>query len=169
MQPSTAGDPSIMDESLIYMDSPVGLLAIRGTAEYISAVSFTDGDKKDVATINAPALLHTCVQQLQEYFRKEREVFDLPVKQPGTDFQQTVWHYLTTIPYGHTITYLALAKRVGNVKSIRAVGTTNGKNQLAIVVPCHRVIGSGGTLTGYAGGLWRKQWLLDHERGGLLF
>ncbi|MRG45371.1 methylated-DNA--[protein]-cysteine S-methyltransferase [Chitinophaga sp. SYP-B3965] len=169
MQPSTAGDPSTKDESLIYMDSPVGLLVIRGTAEYISAVSFTDGEKKDVATSNAPALLHTCVQQLEEYFRKEREVFDLPVKQPGTEFQQTVWHYLTTIPYGHTITYLALAKRVGNVKSIRAVGTTNGKNNLAIVVPCHRVIGSGGTLTGYAGGLWRKQWLLDHERGGLLF
>ena len=151
------------------MDSPVGLLLIRGTKDYISAVSFVDGEKADVATDNVPELLHTVVQQLQEYFNKERKVFDFPMQQSGTEFQQTVWHHLTTIPFGETITYLALAKRVGNVKSIRAVGTTNGKNNLAIVVPCHRVIGSGGVLTGYAGGLWRKQWLLDHERGGLLF
>lgn len=156
------------NEQLIYMESPVGILAIQGTADYISAVSFID-EKKLEPTPDAAPLLHTCVLQLREYFDKKRKVFDLPISQPGTAFQQTVWHHLTTIPYGETITYLALAKRIGNVKSIRAVGTTNGRNQLAIVVPCHRVIGANGALTGYAGGLWRKQWLLDHEKGGLLF
>lgn len=156
------------NEQLIYMESPVGLLAVQGTADHISAVSFID-ERKLGPTPDAAPLLHACVRQLQEYFEKKRTVFDLPISQPGTAFQQTVWHYLTTIPYGETITYLALAKRVGNVKSIRAVGTTNGRNQLAIIVPCHRVIGANGALTGYAGGLWRKQWLLDHEKGGLLF
>lgn len=150
------------------MPSPVGRLVIRGTAEYISAVMFMDEQAGNDDT-DVPPLLHTCAQQLQEYFDKKRRVFDFPMQQPGTAFQQAVWQQLTTIPFGETITYLALAKRVGNVKSIRAVGTTNGRNNLAIVVPCHRVIGSGGALTGYAGGLWRKQWLLEHERGGLLF
>lgn len=156
------------NEQLIYMESPVGILAIQGTADYISTVSFIDEKKLEPTPDEAP-LLHTCALQLREYFDKKRKVFDLPISQPGTAFQQTVWHHLTTIPYGETITYLALAKRIGNVKSIRAVGTTNGRNQLAIVVPCHRVIGANGALTGYAGGLWRKQWLLDHEKGGLLF
>ncbi|WP_246858741.1 methylated-DNA--[protein]-cysteine S-methyltransferase [Chitinophaga sp. XS-30] len=155
-------------EQLIYTQSPVGMIAIYGTAEYIRAVSFID-DEKAPSTPEAAPLLHTCALQLQEYFDKKRTVFDFPIAQPGTPFQQTVWHHLTTIPYGETITYLALAKRIGNPKSIRAVGTTNGRNQLAVIVPCHRVIGSNGALTGYAGGLWRKQWLLDHEKGGLLF
>ncbi|RPD39409.1 methylated-DNA--[protein]-cysteine S-methyltransferase [Chitinophaga barathri] len=151
------------------MDSPVGRIGIRGTTEYITAVLFENDTQEHVATPNAAPLLYTAKRQLEEYFRKERKVFDFPIQQPGTAFQQLVWHNLLTIPFGETITYLALAKRVGNIKSIRAVGTTNGKNALAIVVPCHRVIGSGGVLTGYAGGLWRKQWLLDHEKGGLLF
>lgn len=148
------------------MDSPVGRLIISGTADHISTVSFSE---EGVVTPDAPPLLYTCRQQLEEYFNKTRREFDFPVQQPGTPFQQSVWQQLTTIPFGETITYLALAKRLGNVKSIRAAGTANGRNNLAIVVPCHRVIGSGGSLVGYAGGLWRKQWLLDHERGGLLF
>ncbi len=158
-----------MDEQLIYINSPVGRIAIHGTADHITAVLFEDEAQQHVATPGAAPLLYTAAQQLEEYFSKTRKTFDFPMQQPGTDFQQRVWQQLTTIPFGETITYLALAKRVGNVKSIRAVGTTNGKNALAIVVPCHRVIGSGGVLTGYAGGLWRKQWLLDHEKGGLLF
>ena len=89
--------------------------------------------------------------------------FSVPVAQTGSDFQQGVWAELLKIPFGETISYLELSKRIGDVKAIRAVGTTNGKNQIAIIVPCHRVIGSNGTLTGYAGGLWRKQWLLEHE------
>lgn len=156
-------------EHLIYITSPLGLIAIRGTAAYITAISFTDASQADNLREEAPALLHECARQLEAYFRKERETFDLPILQSGTEFQQKVWENLTTIPYGETITYLALAKRLGNPKSIRAAGTANGRNQLAVVVPCHRVIGSDGALTGYAGGLWRKQWLLEHERGGTLF
>ncbi|MBO9151580.1 methylated-DNA--[protein]-cysteine S-methyltransferase [Chitinophaga sp. GCM10012297] len=169
MQPSIAGERSPTDEQLIYIGSPLGRIAIRGNADFITAVLFADGEQEDVVTPNASPLLYTAAQQLEEYFTKQRKMFDLPLQQPGTAFQQLVWRNLLTIPFGETITYLALAKRVGNVKSIRAVGTTNGKNALSIIVPCHRVIGSNGVLTGYAGGLWRKQWLLDHEKGGLLF
>ena len=169
MQPSIAGGHSPLDEQRIYMDSPVGRICIRGNADYITAVLFGDGPQEDDETPGAPPLLYTAAWQLEEYFSKQRKVFDLPLQQAGTAFQQLVWRNLCTIPFGETITYLALAKRVGNVKSIRAVGTTNGRNALSIIVPCHRVIGSNGALTGYAGGLWRKQWLLDHEKGGLLF
>lgn len=158
-----------MNQQIIYIDTPVGRMAIHGTEEFVSAILFMDEPETVPATPDAAPVLYTCALQLHEYFEKERTAFDVPVAQTGTDFQQTVWHNLTTIPYAETITYLALAKRVGNPKSIRAVGTTNGRNQLNIIVPCHRVIGSNGALTGYGGGLWRKQWLLDHERGDLLF
>lgn len=108
-------------------------------------------------------LLFRCCQQLDEYFNGKRKDFSFPTYQEGTDFQKAVWAQLLTIPYGKTISYADLSKKMGDIKKIRAIGTTNGKNNLAIVVPCHRVIGSNNHLTGYAGGLWRKQWLLDHE------
>lgn len=108
-------------------------------------------------------VLEECTRQLDEYFSGNRDHFTLPLKQPGTDFQQRVWAELLHIPFGRTLTYRELSKRLGDVKAIRAVGSANGKNQLAILVPCHRVIGSDGSLTGYAGGLARKKWLLDHE------
>lgn len=152
-----------METYAIYMSTPVGLLKISGTESSINAIHFLDmpdGDDYE----EAPTLLLQCKQQLQEYFDGIRQVFDLPVDQPGSDFQQRVWQELLTIPYGATISYLQQSKQLGDPKSIRAVGTTNGKNNLAIVVPCHRVIGSNGALTGYAGGVWRKRWLLDHER-----
>jgi methylated-DNA-[protein]-cysteine S-methyltransferase len=101
--------------------------------------------------------------QLDEYFEGSRKDFDFPFRQKGTPFQLGVWDELLNIPYGKTISYLQLSQRLGNVKAIRAVGTANGRNNLPIVVPCHRVIGSNGSLTGYGGGLWRKQWLLEHE------
>jgi methylated-DNA-[protein]-cysteine S-methyltransferase len=104
-----------------------------------------------------------CCEQLNEYFEGKRKEFTFPMLQEGTCFQRDVWDQLLTIPYGKTISYADLAQKMGDIKKIRAVGTTNGKNSLAIVVPCHRVIGSNNHLTGYAGGLWRKQWLLDHE------
>ncbi|WP_343744179.1 methylated-DNA--[protein]-cysteine S-methyltransferase [Chitinophaga sp.] len=151
--------------SHLRIDTPVGPLLISGTNEYIQAVNFTE--EPATAFPQPPHLLLECAQQLHEYFAGERKIFDLPIQQPGTDFQQTVWEQLTRIPFGQTISYLQLAHRIGNPKSIRAVGTTNGKNQLAIIVPCHRVIGANGTLVGYAGGLWRKRWLLDHERPDL--
>lgn len=108
-------------------------------------------------------LIKNCKQQLTAYFNGTKREFDLPIQQNGTAFQQKIWAALQQIPYGKTISYLELSKRTGDIKAIRAVGTTNGKNQLSIVVPCHRVIGSNGDLTGYSGGLWRKKWLLEHE------
>lgn len=103
------------------------------------------------------------VQQLDEYFKGERKVFELPLSQSGTAFQKKVWDLLFEIPFGKTLSYQQLSKQYGDVKAIRAVASANGKNNLAIVIPCHRVIGSNQSLTGYAGGLWRKKWLLDHE------
>lgn len=152
-----------METRAIYMSTPVGVLKISGTESCICAIHFLDAPDGDDCE-EAPTLLLKCKQQLQEYFDGIRQVFDLPVDQPGSDFQRRVWQELLTIPYGATISYLQQSKQLGDPKSIRAVGTTNGKNNLAIVVPCHRVIGSNGALTGYAGGVWRKRWLLDHER-----
>jgi methylated-DNA-[protein]-cysteine S-methyltransferase len=100
---------------------------------------------------------------LLRYFNGQLTKFDLPLQQEGTAFQQKVWSELQLINYGKTISYLELSKRIENVKAIRAVGTANGCNAISIIVPCHRVIGSNGDLTGYSGDLWRKKWLLDHE------
>ncbi|WP_126246098.1 methylated-DNA--[protein]-cysteine S-methyltransferase [Chitinophaga rhizosphaerae] len=153
--------------SALYMDSPLGRIVIGETEGHISKVSFVD--KEEETPGESTPLLRECAAQLGAYFRKDLRAFDLPLRQEGSPFQQLVWQNLLTIPFGETITYLALAKRLGNVKSIRAAGTANGRNNIAIIVPCHRVIGSGGALTGYAGGIWRKQFLLDLEKGGLLF
>ena len=103
------------------------------------------------------------VEQLDEYFAGKRKVFDFPFRQAGSDFQQEVWQCLLTIGYGKTISYLQQSKLMKNPLAIRAIASANGKNHLAIIVPCHRVIGSDGGLTGYAGGMWRKKWLLEHE------
>jgi len=102
-------------------------------------------------------------QQLNEYFAGQRKAFDLPLRYAGSPFQQRVWAGLLSIGYGETLSYLDLARRLGDEKSLRAVGQANGQNPIAIVIPCHRVIGAGGALTGYGGGLGRKRWLLDHE------
>ena len=110
-----------------------------------------------------PPLLIQCVEQLIQYFNGERRVFDFPINQPGTAFQQETWNWLMTIPYGKTISYLQLAIKTGDPKATRAVASANGKNNIAIVVPCHRVIGANRELIGYGGGLWRKKWLLEHE------
>ena len=104
-----------------------------------------------------------CVEQLIQYFNGERRQFELPLNQTGTSFQQGVWNELVQIPFGRTISYLELARRTGDTKATRAVASANGKNNIAIIVPCHRVIGSNSTLVGYGGGLWRKKWLLEHE------
>ena len=147
-----------------YYHSPVGLLKITGTEDYISEVSFHDKTQKaEGKKKHLPTLLIQCVEQLIQYFNGERRKFDLPVHQPGTTFQQGVWNELMTIPYGKTISYLDLAVKTGDSKATRAVANANGKNNVAIIVPCHRVIGSNRDLVGYGGGLWRKKWLLDHE------
>jgi methylated-DNA-[protein]-cysteine S-methyltransferase len=141
--------------------SPVGPLTLRGTATAINVLSF----KEDIVPEQGPLpdIFRLCIEELEAYFAGSLQTFTFPMQQTGTAFQQTVWQQLTAIPYGQTISYLTLAKRINNPGSIRAVGTTNGKNHLAIVVPCHRVIGSDGSLTGYGGGIWRKRWLLEHE------
>ena len=110
-----------------------------------------------------PKELKGAVLQLKDYFEGKRNHFDFPLNPEGTPFQQKVWSALLEIPFGKTVSYLELSKKLGDVKAIRAVASANGKNPLWIVVPCHRVIGTDGSLTGYAGGLWRKKWLLEHE------
>lgn len=144
-----------------YMDSPVGLLEMGITNGHLFQLHFADAKRYEEST---DLLFDETEKQLNAYFAGTLQQFDLPMAQEGTDFQQKVWQELLAIPFGKTVSYLELSKRIGDVKAIRAVGTTNGKNNIAIIYPCHRVIGSDGSLTGYAGGLHRKQWLLKHER-----
>lgn len=143
--------------------SPLGPLKIAVTDTCVRMVEFMKKDEVAPAGDNTP-LLTNCVQQLIEYFQGERRVFDLPLDQPGTPFQQQVWNLLCLIPYGKTISYLDLARQTGDSNATRAVANANSRNHIAIIVPCHRVIGHNGNLTGYAGGLWRKKWLLELER-----
>jgi methylated-DNA-[protein]-cysteine S-methyltransferase len=140
--------------------SPVGMITITENNGLIEAISFAEETVQSNDTSHA---IEKCLLQLDEYFAGIRKEFDLPLGQKGTEFQMRVWNALMTIPYGKTTSYLALSKQLGDAKAIRAVGTANGRNNLAIIVPCHRVIGSDSSLTGYAGGLWRKKWLLEHE------
>ncbi|WP_280517384.1 methylated-DNA--[protein]-cysteine S-methyltransferase [Niastella yeongjuensis] len=151
---------------MTYYQSPVGLLHIAGTEHYISEVLFIDEpDKITPATDNndLPPMAIQVVEQLIEYFHGARRFFELPISQEGTTFQQKVWAELMNIPYGKTISYLELSHRLGDPKVIRAAAAANGKNNVAIIVPCHRVIGSNNQLVGYAGGLPRKKWLLQLE------
>lgn len=144
-----------------FIQSPLGVTKIEGNADGIASISVLNSNEK--LTDLVPAILQDAVYQLNEYFEGKRQQFDLKLNPVGTDFQQRVWKALADIPYGKTVSYLELSKTLGDVKAIRAVAAANGKNPLWIVVPCHRVIGSDGSLTGYAGGLHRKKWLLEHE------
>jgi methylated-DNA-[protein]-cysteine S-methyltransferase len=146
-----------------YYQSPVGLLKIGATDHVINQVLFVSENEELSVTQELSPLLQQCVEQLIEYFNGARLVFDLPVYQEGTPFQNSVWSELLNIKFGKTITYLDLAKRLGNPKVIRAAASTNGKNNICIIVPCHRVVGSNNSLVGYSGGLPRKKWLLNHE------
>lgn len=143
-----------------FIQSPLGITKIEGDANGITLISVsTEGS----VSIEIPKSLQNAVIQLQEYFEGSRKDFTINLNPQGTDFQKKVWQELLNIPFGKTISYLELSKKLGDVKAIRAVASANGKNPLWIVVPCHRVIGSDGSLIGYAGGLWRKKWLLEHE------
>lgn len=145
-------------------ESPIGLIEITGTEEAIYSILFSEREKKEnIVQQDTPSVLVECYNQLDEYFQGSRQHFTVPVHMEGTDFQKSVWGALTKIPYAKVESYKGIAVSVGNEKAVRAVGSTNGKNRLSIVVPCHRVIGSNGKLTGYAGGVWRKEWLLKHE------
>ncbi|WP_299383211.1 methylated-DNA--[protein]-cysteine S-methyltransferase [uncultured Lacinutrix sp.] len=141
--------------------SPLGFTKITGDLDGIASVTVLNSEEKTTDII--PEVLEDCVIQLNEYFEGSREQFSLKLNPKGTDFQNRVWNALQTIPHGKTTSYLQLSKQLGDVKAIRAVANANGKNPLWIVIPCHRVIGSDGSLTGYAGGLHRKKWLIEHE------
>jgi len=150
--------------------SPLGEILISADEHYITKIHFLEEEEKRPAKKSSP-LLTVCMQQLNSYFAGSLKNFDLPISQEGTQFQQKVWKALLDVPFGKTSTYLQLSKKIGNMKAIRAVGAANGQNDIAIVVPCHRITGSNGSLVGYAGGLWRKKWLLQHEgktAGGML-
>lgn len=148
-----------MEKAII--NTPLGLSEIQGDENGISKIYIRDENVEITSKI--PSKLKEAVLQLQEYFDGKRTHFTFLLHPSGTEFQKKVWQELLNIPFGKTCSYLELSKKLGDVKAIRAVAAANGKNPLWIVVPCHRVIGSDGSLTGYAGGLWRKKWLLEHE------
>ncbi len=154
----------------MYMDSPVGALKLVAHDQALVAVMWDNEDHKRVRlaelikNIQHPMLLKV-KQQLEQYFAGQRQQFNLPLDFQGTDFQQRVWRALLTIPYGETRSYKDIALQIGNEKAVRAVGAANGRNPISIIAPCHRVIGSGGALVGFAGGLDKKQILLSLEQG----
>lgn len=148
------------EEAII--QSPVGSISIGGSENGVQFITFLDQPKPSTII---PECLRECAVQLSEYFEGKRKIFDLRLDAQGTDFQKLVWKQLVKIPFGKTISYIELARMTGSELNTRAVGNANGKNPLNIVVPCHRVIGSNGQLTGYGGGLWRKEFLLKYEAG----
>ena len=144
-----------------YLKSPLGMLEIKGNEDGLASVRFMDSDF--VSSNSIPEILLPAVTQLKEYFNGTRTEFELKLAPEGTGFQKKVWDLLTTIPFGKTTSYQQMANDLGDPKVIRAAASANGKNPIAIIIPCHRVVGSDGSLTGYAGGLHRKKWLLEHE------
>lgn len=145
----------------VYYKSPIGVLEITSNEDSILSIMYVEDKKKDT---EKPYVLEEVCRQLDEYFNGKRKTFEIKIHFQGTDFQNKVWNELTKISYGDVVTYKHLSKRIGNKNAVRAVGNANGKNKINIIVPCHRVIGSNGKLTGYGGGLWRKEWLLEHEK-----
>jgi len=178
---STISSKTCATYRLLY-PSPLGELIIEGTNEAVLSILFSDTampegwpavnpfpdafafeNDQNVSESDIPEVLRLCRRQLAEYFRGERRSFDFPYAFYGTAFQRSVWTELAAVPYAASSSYKDLAIAVGSDRAVRAVGSANGRNKLSIVLPCHRIIGSGGKLTGYAGGLWRKEWLLRHE------
>ena len=153
-----------MSLQFTYFKTPIGFAKITGDKNGIQSISVLDEvDITNYNTDEIPECLQKCVTQLDQYFNGKRTSFNLKLNPQGTSFQKKVWQELLNIPYNTTRTYLEQTKALGDVKAIRAVASANGKNPIWIVIPCHRVIGSDGSLTGYAGGIWRKKWLLAHE------
>ena len=168
---SSASTASLTDR-FVRIPSPVGDLVLTGDGTSVTGCYFTGtGHASDPTAGLAPddGSLAAAVDQLREYFAGERTSFDLPLAPSGTDFQLRVWMQLRTIPYGTTCSYAAVARGIGATNGFRAVGLANGRNPISIIVPCHRVIGADGSLTGYGGGIERKRFLLDLEAGSLPF
>ena len=145
--------------------SPIGQIKIVSNYDCILSLSFIETNSITTQPIptESPAIVHQCIEELIEYFNGTRIKFTIPIHQEGTDFQQKVWKELYEVPFAKTMSYAELAKKLGDPKVIRAAASANGKNKIAIIVPCHRIIGSDRNLTGYAWGLPRKKWLLQHE------
>ena len=148
--------------ALAYYESPIGLIEVAGTERGVLSLDFADGAK--VKAWPAAPILTECLKQIDEYFRGRRKEFILALDLRGTDFQKAVWRELLKVPFGKTTTYGSIARALGNGQAMRAVGGANHRNPVSIIVPCHRVLGADGNLIGYGGGLWRKEWLLAHER-----
>jgi methylated-DNA-[protein]-cysteine S-methyltransferase len=148
-------------DQITYYKSPIGLAKIIGNVQGLISVSIYDDAEEPTSDI--PLCLQDCVQQLDAYFNGTRKEFDLQLNPDGTDFQKRVWKELRNVSFGKTRTYLEQSKKLGDVKTIRAVASANGKNPILIIIPCHRILGSDGALTGYAGGIWRKKWLWEHD------
>jgi len=149
-----------------HYSSPIGWIEISGSLKGVESLIFLDHEPETQAEI--PSCLSACIRQLDEYFREKRKSFGLQLHPVGTEFQFRVWNQLQLIPYGETVSYLEIAGKTGNKNSVRAVGHANGQNPISIIIPCHRVIGANGKLTGYGGGLWRKEWLLKFEKANTL-
>lgn len=155
--------------SLIQMHiyhSPIGAMLIKANDQSIASVEFIEEEQVSTIELNAtetPAVIHQCIDELIEYFSGKRTSFTVPIDQDGTDFQQKVWKELYEVPFGKTLSYGELAKKLGDPKCVRAAAAANGKNKIAILVPCHRIIGADQSLVGYAWGKSRKRWLLQHE------
>lgn len=143
-----------------YIESPIGLIEIEGTSEAIIRLDFVDERRPQSAVTS---IIEEAVEQVRGYLAGTRREFQLPLQLAGTDFQRMVWRHLLTVPYGCTASYGGVARAIRRPKAVRAVGAANGRNPIAIIVPCHRILGTDGSLTGYGGGLWRKEWLLRHE------
>lgn len=147
-----------------YYPSPIGLLGITSSQRCITTIDFVEQNQILEDKTHVPEVIRQAVRELDEYFLGKRKIFTIPYFQKGTHFQMEVWNALTTIPYAETRSYLDISIQIHNPKAVRAVGLTNSKNAIAIVVPCHRVIGKKGHMVGYASGIWRKEWLLFHEK-----
>jgi methylated-DNA-[protein]-cysteine S-methyltransferase len=145
-----------------YYNSPIGRIEVQANEQGITSVLFAEEESALPERENLH--IREAVKQLGEYFSGERMTFTVPLHLEGTPFQRGVWTQLQSIPYGSTVSYSELAAAIGNSRAVRAVGTANGKNRIALLIPCHRVIGKQQELAGYAWGTWRKEWLLEHEK-----
>ncbi len=155
-----------MEKQLEYykavMQSPLGTLELKATVKGIREIVFAGGPVTGNSKMNGH--LEHCISELDKYFNGELKNFTVPLDMNGTEFQKLVWMTLCTIPFGETVSYKDVAEMIGDKNSLRAVGLANNKNSIPVIIPCHRVVGSDGKLVGYAGGLWRKKWLLNHEK-----
>jgi methylated-DNA-[protein]-cysteine S-methyltransferase len=152
-----------MDQAFTgYFKSEIGFIEIVGTETGILSLEFTEKDPKNDSHL--PTCIERCITQLDAYFKGNRRVFSLDLLLHGTDFQKKVWKQLMKIPFGETVSYKDIAASVGNINAVRAVGSANGRNRIPIIIPCHRVIAADGSLAGFGSGIWRKEWLLNHEK-----